>query len=91
MAAGAIPVCSDLPSIREWISHESNGFLAASYNVREVADALRSALNLSDADRNTIRAKNARIIAARAEQGYTGRHAADKYRELVKTYQNSAF
>ncbi len=90
MAAGAIPVCSDLPSIREWISHESNGFLAAFYDVREVADALRSALNLLDADRNTIRAKNARIIAARAEQGYTGRHAADKYRELVKNYQYSA-
>jgi len=90
MAAGAIPVCGDLPSIREWIDHESNGFLAAFDDVGEVADALRSALNLSDADRNTIRAKNARIIAARAERGTTGRRAVDKYRGLVKQYQDRA-
>ena len=88
MAAGAIPVCGDLPSIREWIDHESNGFLAAFDDVSEVADALQSALKLSAADRNTIRAKNAQIIAARAERGTTGRHAVVKYRGLVKQYQD---
>jgi len=90
MAAGAIPVCGDLPSIREWINHESNGFLAAFDDVSEVADALQSALKLSAADRNTIRAKNAQIIAARAERGTTGRRAVDKYRGLVKQYQDRA-
>jgi len=88
MAAGAIPVCGDLPSIREWISHESNGFLAAFDGAAEVADCLRAALKLSAADRNTIRTKNARIIAARAERGTTGRHAVVKYRGLVKQYQD---
>jgi glycosyltransferase involved in cell wall biosynthesis len=88
MAAGAIPVCGDLPSIREWINHESNGFLAAFDDVSEVTDALRSALKLSDTNRNAIRAKNALIIAARAERGITGRYAVDKYRGLVKECQD---
>jgi glycosyltransferase involved in cell wall biosynthesis len=90
MAAGAIPVCGDLPSIREWISHESNGFLAAFDDFNQVAEALHSALKLSDADRSTIRLRNSRIIAARAERGITGRSAVDKYRGLVKQYQDRA-
>lgn len=83
MAAGAIPVCGDLPSIREWITHGFNGFLAASDDPGEVAEALRLALGLSVTDRNTIKAENAQIIAARAEQGSTGRLAADNYCRLA--------
>jgi glycosyltransferase involved in cell wall biosynthesis len=85
MAAGAIPVCGDLPSIREWISHGSNGFLAPFDDPHAVAKSLQLALELSTADRAAIRATNARIIAARAEQGSTGRHAAEKYRQLGRT------
>ena len=42
MAAGAIPVCGDLPSIREWIEHGRNGFLAASSDSVAVSHALGS-------------------------------------------------
>ena len=83
MAAGAIPVCGYLASIREWITPGKNGFLPAFDNPREVADALRNALGLSDAERAAVRAENRRIIASRAERGYTGRRAARQYRELV--------
>jgi glycosyltransferase involved in cell wall biosynthesis len=83
MAAGAIPVCGDLPSIREWVEPGRNGFLAAFDDPQAVADALRIALALSDAERRAIRAENARIIAARAERGSTGHQAAEKYRQLT--------
>lgn len=83
MAAGAIPVCSDLPSIREWVGHGRNGFLAAFNDPQAVAAALQLALGLSDAERTAIRKENSRIVATRAERGSTGKQAAEKYRRLV--------
>jgi hypothetical protein len=83
MVAGAIPVCGDLPSIREWVEPGRNGFLAAFNDPHAVADALRLALSLSDAERNSIKTENSQIIEARAERRSTGKQAAEKYRELV--------
>jgi hypothetical protein len=48
-----------------------------------VADALRLALGLSDAERNAMQTENGRIIATRAERGFAGKHAAEKYCQLV--------
>jgi hypothetical protein len=90
MAAGAVPVCGDLPSIREWITHGSNGFLGAFDDPRAVADALRLALELSDDDRSILKAENAGIIATRAEQASTGRQAAEEYRRLATHAQSAA-
>lgn len=83
MAAGVIPVCSDLPSIREWIEHGRNGFLADPGDPDDVAEALRSALNISAEKRQEIIHENMQIVVARAERQATGREAADKYRSLV--------
>jgi glycosyltransferase involved in cell wall biosynthesis len=83
MAAGVIPVCSDLPSIREWIEPGRNGFLAAFNDPLAVADALRLALGLSDYERSAVKTENGRIIATRAERGSAGKHAAEKYGQLV--------
>jgi hypothetical protein len=83
MAAGAIPVCSDLPSIREWIEPGRNGFLAAFSDPLAVADALRLALGLSDTERSAIKSENGRIIAARAECGSSGRQAVQLCGQLL--------
>jgi hypothetical protein len=48
-----------------------------------VADALRLALGLSDAERSSIKTENGRIIAIRAERGSAGKHAAEKYGQLM--------
>ena len=85
MAAGAIPVCGDIPSIREWIQPGLNGFLADPRNPYEVASALRIALNLSAADREVIIRENKRIIATRAERRATGQEAVKRYRSLIDT------
>lgn len=91
MAAGAIPVCSDLPSILEWIEPGRNGFLAAHNDSHAVADGLWLALNLSDAKQREIRLKNRRIIAERAERGCAGKRAADEYRKLLRYRSAEAF
>jgi Glycosyl transferases group 1 len=83
MAAGAIPVCGDLPSIREWINPGRNGFLAPFNEPHAVADALRHALGLSEAEHGAIQMENRRIIAARAERASTGKYAVEKYCQLV--------
>jgi glycosyltransferase involved in cell wall biosynthesis len=90
MAAGAVPVCSDLPSIREWIEHGVNGFIAAFDDPQAVASALRLALDLSDADRRAIVTENARIIAARAERGLAGAQAAEMYHRVLARYEGLA-
>jgi glycosyltransferase involved in cell wall biosynthesis/phenylacetate-coenzyme A ligase PaaK-like adenylate-forming protein len=91
MAAGAVPVCGDIPSIHEWIQPGRNGFLADPSNPYEVASALRVALNLSAADREVIGRENKRIIVTRAERRATGREAAKKYRSLVDAQCNPHF
>jgi glycosyltransferase involved in cell wall biosynthesis len=83
MAAGAIPVCSNLPSIREWIEPGSNGFLAAFDDPQAVASALRLALGLSNAERRAAVTKNGRIVAARAERGLAGKQAAEMYHRVL--------
>lgn len=83
MSAGTIPVCSDLPSIREWIEPGRNGFLAAFDDSSAVADALMCALGLSDIERNAITRENHLLIATRAERGYAGKQAAEQYLGLA--------
>jgi glycosyltransferase involved in cell wall biosynthesis len=83
MAAGSIPVCGDLPSIREWVRSGRNGFLAAFNDPHAVADALRLALGLSAAERAAIKAENRRIMSTRAERASTGERAAEEFRRLV--------
>ena len=83
MAAGAIPVCSDLPSIREWIEHGRNGFLATHSDPHAVAGALWRALTLPDAGYKAMMLANKRTIAARAERGNVGK-CARQYYELTQ-------
>jgi len=83
MAAGCVPVCGDLPSIREWIEPGFNGFLAPFDDPGAVAAALGRALRLSGAERCALRRENGRVVAARAERAATGMRAVEMYRQLT--------
>jgi glycosyltransferase involved in cell wall biosynthesis len=80
MATAAVPVFSDLPSIREWIHPGKNGFLAAFDHPESVAQALDLALNLSAAQREALTKQNGQIIVSRAERRLTGQRASALYR-----------
>lgn len=83
MCEGAIPVCGDIPSVREWIAHGRNGFLAAYDSPLAVAGALRSALLLSAAERERITTENRQVVVSRASRDSVGRRAASHYRLVV--------
>lgn len=61
MGVGAIPVVSDLPSLREWVRHGETGYLVPPNNVEAVVEALSFALGQPErtrllrlAARNTV-------------------------------------
>ena len=87
MAAGAIPVCSDLPSIREWIEDGKNGYLAAFDSPQDVAEALQLALGLSAAERATMTGDNFRIVTSRAVRSCVGSQAAWEYHSVLLRQQ----
>jgi len=89
MYEGAVPVCGDIPSIREWIVHGRNGFLAAYDSPLAVAEALRLALRLSPTERERIQSENRQVVVSRAARDSVGRRAAAYYR-LVAGHEPSA-
>lgn len=83
MYEGAIPVCGDIPSVREWITDGSNGFLAAFDSPPAVAGALRSALLLPAAERERMKTENRKLVISRVARDSVGRRAASLYRSAI--------
>lgn len=40
MACGAVPVASDLPTVREWVEHGENGLLVEPRDIEALSDAI---------------------------------------------------
>jgi len=68
MACGGLPVCGDLPSIREWIDDGVNGLLVPASDTAAMAGALARALD-DGALRERARRQNPALIAQRASYG----------------------
>ena len=66
MACGAFPIVSNLESIREWITHKSNGLLFDPDNANELAGCLEHGLE-NIALRQQAQALNYTIIRERAD------------------------
>ena len=67
MACGCIPVVSDLPSLREWVTHGTNGWLVPVRDTQVLADTLLDAL--SDSERiSAWGARNIKLVQERASQ-----------------------
>lgn len=82
MACGCFPVAGDIESIREWITPGVNGLLADPSNPQSLAEAIVRALN--DASlRGEAAARNAEMIAARADYGANMGRAEVFYRQLT--------
>jgi glycosyltransferase involved in cell wall biosynthesis len=84
MACGAIPVCSDLPSIREWITDGQNGFLVRHDDPDAIAKRMLLALDGSPVIA-TFSTKNRLLVEQRASQHVHMRRMAQLYNAISKT------
>ncbi len=83
MACGCLPICGDLPSIREWITHGRNGLLVDVGSAEEVAEAI--ILGLSDMDlRERAALENMNIVQERADYAVCMPEVERLYHEIVK-------
>ncbi|MBN1661419.1 MAG: glycosyltransferase [Anaerolineae bacterium] len=66
LACGALPVLSDLPSLREWIEHERHGLFVPVGDVEAIGQAIIR-LVTDEQLRNQIKINAARLVAERAD------------------------
>jgi len=66
MAIGCLPVCGNIESIREWITHEENGLLVDPGDPIALANAVLSGIE-DEGLRRYAAARNREIIRSRAE------------------------
>ena len=83
MACGCLPICGDLPSIREWITPGENGILVDPQDPKALAEAIFLGLNspelLSSAKR-----LNSQIITERADVKMV-RESVDRfYKDVIR-------
>jgi glycosyltransferase involved in cell wall biosynthesis len=82
MACGCFPVAGDIESIREWITPGVNGLLADPTDPASLAEAILRALSDSSL-RAEAAARNAELIATRADYGANMQRAEEFYRRLT--------
>lgn len=83
MACGNIPVISDLPSVREWITNDWNGILVDPNNVDQIADSIIKLLE-NNQMRKSIAEKNLKLIQEKGDQEYWMGKMGELYYSLLK-------
>jgi glycosyltransferase involved in cell wall biosynthesis len=88
MAAGALPICGDIESVREWITDGVNGKLRLASDPEAFAEAILSAL-ADNALRASAAEVNRRIVQERAEYTSCMQRAEKLYERLARRAQVS--
>ncbi len=84
LACGCFPVAGDLESIREWITPGENGLLVDPTDPAALAAAILRGLN-EPALRQQVAARNAAIVAERAEYTRNLARAAEFYEQINRS------
>ncbi len=82
MASGCLPVCGDLPSLREWISPGENGLLCDPGSVASLSAAMLRAIEDRALQRRAAE-QNPQLVAERADYAASMRQAEEFYAQLV--------
>lgn len=77
MASGCLPICGDLPSIREWITPGENGLLVDPHNPVQLAESILQSLRDSEFTQKAAE-MNLQLIRQRADIE-TVRHSIDNF------------
>jgi glycosyltransferase involved in cell wall biosynthesis len=83
MSVGAVPIVSDLPSLREWVRQGETGYLVPPTNVDLVADALDTALGHTDPQQG-LRAAARQVVVRRASQAAFMGSMAQRYAAICQ-------
>jgi glycosyltransferase involved in cell wall biosynthesis len=82
MACGSFPVAGSIESVREWITHESNGLLCDQTSPESIATQILRAIEDPHL-RERASVENAKIIADRAEKGAVIASIGEFYRATI--------
>jgi glycosyltransferase involved in cell wall biosynthesis len=82
MACGSLPVCSDLPSVREWIVDGVNGYLVRPDDPDTLAARI---VALLQADASGMMRENRRVVEERASQHVHMARALALYRAVLES------
>jgi len=85
MACGDVPVISDLPSVREWITDESNGILVDPNNIDQIADSIINLLQ-NDTKRERFTEINWKMIQEKGDEEYWMRKMEELYFSVLKNH-----
>jgi glycosyltransferase involved in cell wall biosynthesis len=83
MACGAVPVISNLPSIREWIKDDENGYLVHPRNIEEIAEAIIKLLK-DKKKRELFAKRNLLLIKQNADHNEEMKKMEGLYLKLLK-------
>jgi len=83
MACGDVPVISNLPCVREWITDGWNGILVDPNNIDQIADSIITLLK-NDQMRKNFAEKNWKLIQEKGDQEYWMRKMEKLYYSLIK-------
>ena len=85
MACGDVPVISDLPSVREWVTDDWNGILVDPNNVNQIADSIIKILE-NDQMRKSFSERNWKLIQEKGDQEYWMEKMETLYYSLMKNH-----
>jgi len=85
MATGLPVVVSDIPSNREWVVEEKNGWLASAGSAEEFADRFLRSAQLGPEEREEFSQRNRRIVEERADWDRNFPRLLEMYEQLVGT------
>ena len=83
MACGAAPVAGDLPSIREWIKNDWNGYVVPLRDERATAEAIIKLLS-DKTERELFNERNLDIVREKADHYKNMEKVEEKYFNLIR-------
>lgn len=83
MASGLPVVVTDIPSNREWVTEDHNGWLAPACSSEEFADRLLRAARLDQQERALFSQRNQILVKERADWDRNFPRLLEMYRQLV--------
>ncbi|MFN8060125.1 MAG: glycosyltransferase family 4 protein [Vicinamibacterales bacterium] len=86
-ACGSVPIVSDLPSLREWITPGHNGFIVPKQDPESLAAAI---LRLSAGDSTSMREANVRLVRDEADHAAHMAAMEQLYASLASSGRTSA-